>query len=575
MTLHVSSSSENFVLNISLLSDPLLLLIMALAAFFGMATSLQVATRPAAVRTGLVATALTMGQLIFIVTRFGNLFYLPLLGNFVDQATRSGDTDILVQQISWVIIGTALGAVAAALLLPTFVELSCLGVRSIDRHKSLLKALFNLRRFSTWRRMKSGFRRPGLLGVRLFKFEGIPKTFLLFNIVATSIWSVGALAAITVSGLQPEVKQTALLLSGLVNSFAAIAFSIWVDPQAAHITDQAKDGRLKESHVCNASVHLIAGNFIGSLLGVFLLKPAVFLIGVAATAIGDSASELQAATMWLIAGNALILLLNGTIYSSRVSAVRTAKVATALAVFNFFSLISRVAGQVYGPFVGAVTDQLTHRGPGEVLGGEALESLELFNRGLIGGATVGCLLSVLMIPSFVRIYDAIIMEMDKHGELSKVIRMALHPKRWPTIAKTFRAPWKQHVSRAALARLPKGFLYGNVLVLTFVTVGQLAAIYAGAALAPEVARTATLLSPLINGIATITLSVLVDPSCATIVDDTIKGERTIDDVETMTFWLAIGSVIGTLLAQLLFLPAAWFIGKGAQLLGALLEMLAR
>ena len=79
-------------MNISLLTDPLLLVIMAFAGFFSMATSLQVATRPAAVRTGMVATALTMGQLIFIVTRFGNLFYLPLLGNFVDKATCSVET---------------------------------------------------------------------------------------------------------------------------------------------------------------------------------------------------------------------------------------------------------------------------------------------------------------------------------------------------------------------------------------------------------------------------------------------------------------------------------------------------
>lgn len=565
--------SFSHVLNFNLLTDPLLLVIMAMAAFFSMATSLQVATRPAAVRTGLVATALTMGQLIFIVTRFGNLFYLPLLGNFVDKATGSGDTDVLVGQIRWVIVGSALGAVLAALLLPTFVELCCRGVRSIDRHQSLTRALFNLRRPSSWRTIVDGVRRPSLMDIKLFRLDGIPRKFLLFNVVATAIWSVGALAAITVSGLQPEVKQTALLLSGLVNSFAAIAFSIWVDPQAAHITDQAKEGLRSERDVLNASVHLIVGNFLGSLLGVLLLTPAVQFIGAAADAIGNSASHLDAATIWLIAGNAFILLLNGTIYSSRVSAVRTAKVATALAVFNFFSLISRIAGQVYGPFVGAVTDQLTKRPAGQALGAEALEQLEYFNRGLIGGATVGCLLSVLMIPTFVRIYDEVVLQMAKHGELSQVIRMALHPKRWPLIAATLTAPWKQNLTLAALRRLPKGFLYGNVIVLTFLTVGQLAAIYAGAALAPEVARTATLLSPLINGVATITLSILVDPGCATVVDNAIKGKRPIEDVETMTFWLAMGSVIGTVLAQLLFLPASWLIGEGAKLVGYLLNLL--
>jgi hypothetical protein len=544
---------------------------MAFAGFFSMATSLQVATRPAAVRTGMVATALTMGQLIFIVTRFGNLFYLPLLGNFVDQAANSGETDILVQQVQWVIVGSALGALVAGLLLPTFVELCCRGVNSINARKSMVRALLNLLRPRTWKKVVSGIRRPGLLGTKLFKLEGLPKTFLLFNIVATAIWTVGALAAITVSGLQPEVTQTALLLSGLVNSFAAIAFSVWVDPQAAHITDKAVDGRLKDHHVTNMSLHLILGNFVGSILGLAILRPAISVIGTTATFIGNSTSEMEATTFWLVAGNAFILLINGTIFSSRTSAVRTAKVATALAVFNFFSLISRVSGQVYGPFVGAVTDQLTQRDPGEALSGPAMEKLEFFNRSLIGGATVGCILSVLLIPTFVRIYDTVIKEMDQHGELTKVIRKACHPKSWPAILRTFTAPWKQNVTWAALSRLPKGFLWGNIIVLTFLTVGQLAAIYAGAALAPEVARTATLLSPLINGVATITLSIIVDPGCATVVDDAIKGERSMDDVETMTFWLAMGSVIGTIAAQLLFLPGAWFIGEVAQLVGIILS----
>lgn len=559
--------------NISLLGDPLLLLIMAMAAFFSMATSLQVATRPAAVRTGLVGTALTMGQLIFIVTRFGSLFYLPLLGNFVDQATNSGETNILIGQVRWIIVGSALGALIAFFLLPTFVELCCRGVRSIDARGSLLKALINLHRPKAWKTALAGVRRPGLLGTQLFRLEGIPKKFLFFNIVATAIWTVGAISAITVSGLHPEVKQTAILLSGLVNSFAAIAFSIWVDPQAAHITDQAKNGELQERHVTIASFHLVLGNAVGSLLGLLLLSPALALIGKAALTIGGGGSSLHAASGWLIGGNAFILLLNGTIYSSRVSAVRTAKVATSIAVFNFFSLISRIAAQVYNPLVGAVTDELTSRNPGTALAPEALDKLELFNRGLIGGATIGCVISVLLIPTFVRIYDNVIIQMGKHGELSKVLAMACHPKRWKRIFETLTSPWKQAVSMQALSRMPKGFLIGNVVVLTFMTVGQLASIYAGAALAPEVARTATLLSPLINGVATVTLSVIVDPMSARIVDHAIEGDRPMEDVETMTFWLAMGSVVGTLAAQLLFTPAAWFIGEGAKIVGLILEQL--
>jgi hypothetical protein len=552
--------------NLALLSDPLLLLIMAMAGFVSMCTSLQVATRPAAVFTGHVSTALTMGQLVFIVTRFGNMFYLPLLGNFVDDATRSGDTTTLIEQVKWVIVGSAGGAIVAFLFLPSFVELCCRGVLSVY-HRGMVKALINLvvsRR--AWKSALGSLSRPSMMGTRLFKLEGVPKAFLLANILASAIWTVGALAAITVSGLNPEFKQTALLLSGLVNSFAAIAFSIWVDPQAAVVTDQAKKLERPHRHVTIAAFHLVFGNFIGCLLGLWVLAPAIKMITWATLTIGHSATQMDAAMGYLIAGNALILLLTGTIYSSRVSAVRTASMASAMAIFNFFGLIARVGSQVYAPFVGAVTDQLTHRPADTALDAASLAKLEFFYRGLIGGATAGCLLSVLLIPTFVRVYQVMIVSLNQEQSLPAVLLRGLNPSNWVKILRLFTAPWKQAVSRQALARIPKAFLWANVLVLAFMTVGQLAAIYAGATFSPELARTTTLLSPLINGIATITLSILVDPTSARLVDQAGKGERSIEDVETMTFWLAVGTVAGTIISQLVFVPAAWAISAGAHLL---------
>lgn len=543
---------------------------MAMACFVSMCTSLQVATRPAAVETGHVTTSLTLGQLVFIVTRFGNMFYLPLLGNYVDQATRSQDTALLMDQVRWVVIASAFGALVAFLLLPTFIELCSHGVRSIYLRGVPRAALNFLRSRKAWGKAFASLRKPSLLGSKLFNLEGVPLKFLLANVVASAIWTVGALAAITVSGLRPEFKQTALLLSGLVNSFAAITFSVWVDPQAAVITDQAVRGERPRKHVTITAIQLVLGNFLGGLVGLLLLEPAVSVISQGTASIGQTATQMDTAMVYLIACNAFVLLLAGSIYSSRISAVTTASMASALAVFNFFSLVSRISSQIAAPFVGAITDQLTHRPAHTALAPEALAKLELFYRGLIGGSTIGCLLSVLMIPSFVRIYEVMVRKLQISGSLSTVLLIGLYPKNWWKILTLFRAPWKQNISWAALARIPKTFLWANVIVLAFMTIGQLAAIYAGATFSPELARTTTLLSPLINGIATITLSVLVDPTCARLVDQAGKGERPLEDIETMTFWLAVGSVLGTAVSQLLFLPGAMLISHGAQLLDKVL-----
>ena len=52
-------------------SATLLCLVTSIAGLVSMTSSLKAATRPAAVRTGLVATALTMGQLVFLATGAG------------------------------------------------------------------------------------------------------------------------------------------------------------------------------------------------------------------------------------------------------------------------------------------------------------------------------------------------------------------------------------------------------------------------------------------------------------------------------------------------------------------------
>ena len=97
-------------MNISLLGDSKLLFIMALAAIVSMLTTLNTAARPAAIRTKQVALSLAVSAVFFMFTRFANLFYLPILGKYVDRAVQSGNVNMLYEQIQWVVLSSALGA---------------------------------------------------------------------------------------------------------------------------------------------------------------------------------------------------------------------------------------------------------------------------------------------------------------------------------------------------------------------------------------------------------------------------------------------------------------------------------
>jgi hypothetical protein len=96
-------------------------------------------------------------------------------------------------------------------------------------------------------------------------------------------------------------------------------------------------------------------------------------------------------------------------------------------------------------------------------------------------------------------------------------------------------------------------------------VGVSSTIYASA-LAPELVRTSTTLSGVINGAGTLLLVILVDPVSALITDQALRGNQPVSAVSHIVVWQVVGRFTGTLLAQLLFLPTALLVVELARLL---------
>jgi hypothetical protein len=94
--------------------------------------------------------------------------------------------------------------------------------------------------------------------------------------------------------------------------------------------------------------------------------------------------------------------------------------------------------------------------------------------------------------------------------------------------------------------------------MAFWIAGPLAAFYAGV-IDSRVTGTALLLSGLITGVSTVTLTLLVDPTAAVITDQAALGMRPERDIKAMLLYLVLGAVAGTLLAQLILWPAAHLI----------------
>ena len=86
-------------------------------------------------------------------------------------------------------------------------------------------------------------------------------------------------------------------------------------------------------------------------------------------------------------------------------------------------------------------------------------------------------------------------------------------------------------------------------------VGVLASLYAGY-LNPQFRVTASQLSAVINGFATILLFALIDPQLSVMTDDVVDGRIDEPTFRRTIVWISLSRLTGTVLAQLLFVPAA-------------------
>lgn len=550
--------------HLEFLLDPRLLFICALAAVVALLNSTTVASRPAAVITRRVAMSVSIFQIFFLVTRFANLLYLPILARYVDRAVHTGNTELLLVQIRYVAGGAALGALLALFLLPTFVQAYVKGIRGLESTGSMVKVLARTLWPGNWGKVWSCLRRPGDLGLPNLDLAGIPAGFLIFNVLATAVWTVGALCAIYVSAVMPQAARTAVLLSGLVNAVAAILFSVVVDPKAAHITDQAVAGQRPESHVSTVAFYLMLGNVLGAFLGQAVLVPGTHVIGWATSLLAGGDHGAGNADLALVVGiNILVTMLASTTVVSRISAVATRRVATAIAVYNLFFLVTRLAQQVYAPLVGSIVDtSLPLRGaPGPAV----VHLLDLKLRLIVLGASGGVALGWLLMPTFIEIYRKAIAGMERFGSMPRLLLSLLDPRSWAAVTGCARSPSLLGVRWSDLALIPRGFLIANVIVISIYTVGVIAATFASA-IDPANARTATLLSSVVNGVATVLISLVVDPTSSLITDQAVLGKRPAHHVNVMAVFLIAGMFLGTLLSQAVFSPCVWVVGFGAQII---------
>lgn len=261
---------------------------------------------------------------------------------------------------------------------------------------------------------------------------------------------------------------------------------------------------------------------------------------------------------------AVIHSIDALYYSSRIAAVRVRKLGIALTLFNMLLLFSRFANTIQAPLTGSLVDKAM-LGYEHVVPAAVLTNLAWQFRAIIFAATIGSVIGALLVPSFVQIFTRVLHIFEREGSVFKLFLRIFRIRSYRVLLESARPPSLKRPEEHGKVDIPKAFLIANIIVVAFYTTGVLSTIYSGA-LIPDHRLTADNLSGIVNVIATFLLILMVDPSIALITDQAIAGERSEHEVKVMVWYLVAGKIIGTLLAQLVFLPAAGFIASMAQVI---------
>jgi hypothetical protein len=245
-------------------------------------------------------------------------------------------------------------------------------------------------------------------------------------------------------------------------------------------------------------------------------------------------------------------------YAARLAGVQTKRIATSISLFNLFVTAGRLANLFAVFFIAPLSDAAgdavgkTHDA---ALVGAWQFAFDWQLRLIVLAGTLGMTVFALLLPMFTYLFRRGVHSFEARGSVPHALAQLLKPRNVVDVLRSQRLPSWSELRAFDWRAMPRRLLIFNTLVMAVYAIGVQASFLASV-LDPAVARTATSLSGVINGIGTIAFTLFVDPTSSMITDQAIHGKRTIEEVRSMVFYLSLTAILGSLLGQLIFYPAA-------------------
>jgi hypothetical protein len=251
----------------------------------------------------------------------------------------------------------------------------------------------------------------------------------------------------------------------------------------------------------------------------------------------------------------LIHLILTSAHAVQLTAVRTKRVTTSYALFNLVLLVSRTAVSLQSPLLAKWIERHMQQG---------VEVGTFEFRLIILVSTLGTIVGAFLIPSFQRLLSKAVMKFSVKKSIPKLLYYGLKRSNLKQLIGQIGlpAPDNYKISSYVMKDFPYRVFFLNMFMNALITTGVLSSLYAGF-IDPEVRATSSTLVAVVNGGATIILMIFIDPYLSLLTDEAVNDNFPEATFRKTVRLLVISRLIGTVLAQFLFIPFAYLISMVA------------
>ncbi|MDH4461518.1 MAG: DUF2837 family protein [Flectobacillus sp.] len=259
-----------------------LIIVCCLTLIIHFISIISLSARIVGTRTQRVASSASIFNIISLVAQFSNTIQGPLLAKSIEKSITTGQApDHFIFRV--IILSATVGCTLGGFAIPSIHRFMKRGVDSLYLHRSVFRVFMSALHIKTLTYFYESITIPSLKNLtNLKRYPDTPFGLIALNAFVYSFTTVSVLACLYAGFLNPNLRSTALSMTGVSIGLGSIGMMLFIEPYSATLTDKVIDGSITEGHFRRYITFIVIARTIGTLLAQFLIIPmAKFIIWLA------------------------------------------------------------------------------------------------------------------------------------------------------------------------------------------------------------------------------------------------------------------------------------------------------